>query len=46
MTATTFSLIAVVASFSLLVAYVYWPGNKTRLEAQGRIPLEDEGDEQ
>jgi cbb3-type cytochrome oxidase subunit 3 len=28
--------------FAAIVAWVYWPGRKTGLEMQGRIPLEDD----
>jgi cytochrome c oxidase cbb3-type subunit 4 len=28
--------------FAGIVAWAFWPGNKKRLEAQGRIPLEDD----
>ena len=37
-----FSLIVVVVAFSALVAWVYWPTNKARFEARGRIPLDDQ----
>jgi cytochrome c oxidase cbb3-type subunit 4 len=30
--------------FAGIVAWAFWPGNKQRLEAQGRIPLEDDRD--
>ena len=42
MSGTIFSLIAVVVGFCALVAWVYWPSNKERIEARGRIPLDDE----
>ena len=41
MSATIFSLIAVVLAFSALLAWAYWPSNKAMFEAHGRIPLED-----
>ena len=40
MSATLFSLIAVTLGFTLLVAWVYWPSRKNRLEQLGEIPLE------
>ena len=42
MTATLISLIAVTVGFAALVAWVYWPSRKSRLEALGEIPLEAE----
>jgi len=30
--------------FAGIVAWAFWPGNKQRLEAQGRIPLENDRD--
>lgn len=36
------SLIAVTIGFLSLVVWVYLPGNKTRLEAFGHMPLSDE----
>lgn len=27
-----------------IVAWVYWPSRKSRLEAHGRIPFKDEGE--
>ena len=42
MTATLFSLIAVTLGFSLLVAWVYWPSRKSKLEALGEIPLDSD----
>ncbi|MGE0620996.1 MAG: cbb3-type cytochrome oxidase subunit 3 [Pseudomonadales bacterium] len=44
MSATLFSLISVVVGFTALVVWVYWPSRKGRLEALGRIPLEDTDD--
>jgi cbb3-type cytochrome oxidase subunit 3 len=40
MTATLFSLIAVTIGFTALLAWVYWPSRRNRLEALGQIPLE------
>jgi cbb3-type cytochrome oxidase subunit 3 len=42
MTATIFSLLAVTAGFSALLAWVYWPGRRQDLESLGRIPLDDD----
>jgi cbb3-type cytochrome oxidase subunit 3 len=42
MTATLFSLIAVTVGFALLVAWVYWPSRKSKLEALGEIPLDSD----
>lgn len=28
-----------------IVVWAFWPGNKARLEAQGRIPLDDDRDD-
>ena len=28
--------------FVAIVAATYWPGRKTKIEQQGRIPLEDD----
>ena len=39
------SLIFVVLAFTVLFAWVFAPRNKERLEAQGRTPLADEGDD-
>ena len=44
MTPTLFSLIAVTFGFLVLVIWAFWPGNRDRLEAHGRIPLEDSSD--
>ena len=44
MTATLFSLVAVTLGFTLLVAWVYWPSRKNKLEALGKIPLDSETD--
>lgn len=42
MSAAEFSLIAVVCAFVGLTAWVYWPGNRTRLESYGAMPLDDD----
>jgi cbb3-type cytochrome oxidase subunit 3 len=39
--ATIFSLLAVTFGFAVLVLWVYWPSRRNRLEALGRIPLDD-----
>ena len=44
MNATIFSLLAVTLGFSLLVAWVYWPSRRQKLEELGRIPLDGEDD--
>jgi len=40
MSATLFSLLAVTVGFIALVAWVYWPSRRARLESLGQIPLE------
>jgi cbb3-type cytochrome oxidase subunit 3 len=40
----SFSLITVVVAFTALVVWVYWPGNKARFEARGRIPLDEKNE--
>ncbi|MEM8768486.1 MAG: cbb3-type cytochrome c oxidase subunit 3 [Pseudomonadota bacterium] len=42
MNATIFSLLAVTLGFGLLVAWVYWPSRRQKLEELGRIPLDGE----
>ena len=42
MTTQIFALILVVASFTLLFAWVFWPGNKARFEAQSKLVLDAE----
>ncbi len=42
MTATLVSLIAVTLGFIGLLAWVYWPSRKKRLETYGRIPLDEQ----
>lgn len=44
MSSQILALLVMVVSFAALVAWVYWPGNKTRLEGQGSeiLELEDE----
>ena len=44
MSATLFSLIAVTVGFAALVAWVYWPSRKKKLEALGEIPLDSDSD--
>jgi len=44
MNATLFSLIAVTVGFAALIAWVYWPSRKDRLEALGEIPLDSDSD--
>ncbi|MCU0987779.1 MAG: cbb3-type cytochrome c oxidase subunit 3 [Acetobacteraceae bacterium] len=31
--------------FAGIVAWAFWPGNKARFEARGRIPLDDDRDD-
>ena len=38
----SFWLVWCVLLFAGIVAWVFWPGRKARLEAHGRIPLEDD----
>ena len=42
MSPALFSLLAVTLGFTALVAWVYWPAHKARLERFGRIPLADD----
>jgi cbb3-type cytochrome oxidase subunit 3 len=42
MSPTLISLLAVTVGFTALVAWVYWPSHKARLERLGHIPLADE----
>lgn len=42
MTIQIFALILVVASFAALFAWAFWPGNKARFEAQGKLVLDSE----
>ena len=37
-----FWLVLVIILFVGIVAWVFWPKNRQRLEQHGRIPLEDE----
>jgi cbb3-type cytochrome oxidase subunit 3 len=46
MTATMISLIGVTFGFAALVAWVYWPSRRHRLEELGRIPLEGNDEEE
>lgn len=43
MTATIVSLVAVTVAFAGLLAWVYWPSRRQHLEAHGKIPFADEG---
>ncbi len=36
------ALLVMVISFSVLVIWVYWPGNATRMDAASRLPFEAE----
>jgi cbb3-type cytochrome oxidase subunit 3 len=36
------SILAVMLSFSLIVLWAYWPGNKESIERNGRIPFEED----
>jgi cbb3-type cytochrome oxidase subunit 3 len=45
MSAPLVSLLVVTIGFTVLVAWVYWPSHKTRLERLGRIPLGDDRDQ-
>ena len=38
----SFGLVGCVLLFAGIVAWAFWPGRKARLEAHGRIPLEDD----
>lgn len=46
MSGAEISLIAVTAGFILLLAYVYSPSRKRRLESYGAMPLEKRASEQ
>jgi cbb3-type cytochrome oxidase subunit 3 len=46
MTTQIFALILVVASFAALFTWAFWPGNKSRFEAQGRLVLDAEHSQQ
>lgn len=37
-----YSIVLMVGVFVGIVAVTYWPGRKTRIEQQGRIPLQDD----
>jgi cbb3-type cytochrome oxidase subunit 3 len=37
-----YSVVLMVVVFVGIVAATYWPGRKTKIEQQGRIPLEDD----
>lgn len=36
------SLLALTVSFTALVLWVYWPGHRSRFEAQGRLVLDED----
>jgi cbb3-type cytochrome oxidase subunit 3 len=36
------SILAILVVFLLIVLTTYWPGRKSKIEAHGRIPFEDE----
>jgi cbb3-type cytochrome oxidase subunit 3 len=42
MTATLFSLVAVTLGFIALIAWVYWPSRRSKLESLGQIPFDAE----
>ena len=44
-TATDYWVVWLMAIFLAIVVWAFWPKNKERFEAYGRIPLEDEKDE-
>jgi cbb3-type cytochrome oxidase subunit 3 len=37
-----YSVVIMTLIFIAIVAYTYWPGRKTKIEQQGRIPFEDD----
>ena len=37
-----YSVVAMALVFFVIVAATYWPGRKSGIERQGRIPLEDD----
>ncbi len=37
-----YSVVLMVVVFVGIVASTYWPGRKSKIEQQGRIPLEDD----
>jgi cbb3-type cytochrome oxidase subunit 3 len=43
MTATIISLLSVTLAFAGLLVWVFWPGQKQRLETFGEIPFLDDG---
>lgn len=45
MTANIISLLAVTLAFGGLLAWVFWPGNRQRLEDYGKIPFVDKADD-
>ncbi len=36
------SIVLMVAVFTAILVTTYWPGRKSRIEQNGRIPLEDD----
>ncbi len=46
MSAQIFALIVVVIIFTLLFAWVFWPGNRERFENQGRSIIDTQEPEQ
>jgi cbb3-type cytochrome oxidase subunit 3 len=36
------SIVLMLGIFVVILGGTYWPGNKSRIERNGRIPLEDE----
>ena len=37
-----YSVVIMMVIFVAIVVSTYWPGRKTKIEQQGRIPLEDD----
>jgi cbb3-type cytochrome oxidase subunit 3 len=37
-----YSVVAMTAVFVAIVVSTYWPGRKTKIEQQGRIPFKDD----
>jgi len=37
-----YSVVFMTALFLVIVAGTYWPGQKSRIEGRGRIPLKDD----
>lgn len=36
------SIVLMMAIFLVILGFTYWPGEKTRIERHGQIPLEDD----